>query len=446
MRFVFVLISAILILLSLQHVEFSQSYNNSVELPSAGAIDERPFFSTRRDPAIDYDRQTDDVVAQLARKVDEGTVPLRFDKNSGYLLSVLDALHVPIESQSVIFSKTSLQSHFISPSNPRALFYTDEVSVGFIRNATLLEISVLDAHQGVLFYAIQQQAAEKPRIVRSDSCLSCHELHDTLDVPGLLARSIGVGDEGQTLPDLGNFVTDHRSPLEERFGGWFITGKAGTAHHMGNTMHAVDGPLASSSNKSASTPQVLVNLQGKFDPEGYPSRFSDIAAVMVLDHQVRMTNLLTRVGWETRIALSQEDKNPRDKETAERLIASDTRELVDYMLFVDEAPLRGTFESTSGFQAKFEEQGPRDSHKRSLRQLDLTKRLFRYPCSYMIYSRAFDGLPPAAKNAVYARIWDVLSGKDKAAKYSKLTSADRSAIAGILLETKKDLPAFFKPL
>src|SRR5262249_54643107 len=251
--FVIVLISAVLLLLSLQHVEFSQSYNNSVELPAAGAIDERPFFSTRRDPAIDYDRQTDDVVAQLAQKVDEGTVPLRFDKSSGYLLSVLAALHVPIESQSVIFSKTSLQSHFISPSNPRALFYTDEVSVGFIRNATLLEISVLDAHQGVLFYAIQQQAAEKPRIVRSDSCLSCHELHDTLDVPGLLARSIGVGDEGQTLPDFGNFVTDHRSPLEERFGGWFITGKAGTAHHMGNTMRAVDGPLASSPNKSAST-------------------------------------------------------------------------------------------------------------------------------------------------------------------------------------------------
>jgi len=167
---------------------------------------------------------------------------------------------------------------------------------------------------------------------------------------------------------------------------------------------------------------------------------------MVLDHQVRMTNLLTRVGWESRIALNQEDKNPRDKENAERLIASDTRELVDYMLFVDEAPLRGTFESTSGFQAKFEGQGPRDRHGRSLRQLDLTKRLFRYPCSYMIYSRAFDGLPAVAKNAVYARIWDVLSGKDKAAKYSKLTSADRSAIAGILLETKKDLPAFFKPL
>ncbi len=446
MRLVIVSIAATLILLSLQRVEYSQNYNVSVELPVGGTIEERPFFATRRDPAIDYDRQSNDVVAQLARKVEEGAVQLRFNKTSGYLLSVLNALHVPIESQSVIFSKTSLQSHFISPANPRAIYYTDEVSVGFIRSATLLEIAVLDEHQGVLFYAIQQQAAERPRIIRSDSCLSCHELHDTLDVPGLLVRSMGVGEEGQTMPDFGNFVTDHRSPLEERFGGWFITGKAGTAPHMGNTMLAVDGPQAAQSDKSSSTPKILANLEGQFDPEGYPSRYSDIAAVLVLDHQARMTNLLTRVGWESRIAVNQEEKNPQVRETAERLIAADTRELADYMLFVDEAPLRGTFESSSGFQTKFEEQGPRDSLGRSLRQLDLKKRLLRYPCSYMIYSQAFDGLPAAAKNAFYSRLWEVLSGKEKSAKYSKLTSADRSAIVGILLETKKDLPAYFKPL
>src|SRR4051794_14345934 len=131
MRLVIASVIGALILLSLQHVEFSQSYNNVVELPSSGPIDQRPFFATRRDPVINYDRESNDVVAQLAHKIEDGTVQLHFDKDSGYLLSVLNALHVPVESQSVIFSKTSLQSHFISPANPRALFYTDDVSVGF---------------------------------------------------------------------------------------------------------------------------------------------------------------------------------------------------------------------------------------------------------------------------------------------------------------------------
>src|SRR5262245_17225442 len=154
-----------------------------VVLPTAGLIDERRFFSSMRHPVIEYpDRQTNDVVAELARKVDQGSVQLRFDKDSGFLMSVLEALHVPVETQTVIFSKTSLQSHYISPSNPRALFYTDEVSVGFIRGAPLLEIATLDSQQGVVFYAIDQRPAERPQITRHDSCLSCHLSHRTMDV------------------------------------------------------------------------------------------------------------------------------------------------------------------------------------------------------------------------------------------------------------------------
>src|SRR5438128_792696 len=109
----------------------------SVILPTSGTIDERPFFSTRRHPAIGYDRETQDIAGQLVRKVNSGELRLRFDKSSGYLLSVLEALKVPVESQSLVFSKTSLQSHFINPTNPRALYFSDEASVGFIRNAPL---------------------------------------------------------------------------------------------------------------------------------------------------------------------------------------------------------------------------------------------------------------------------------------------------------------------
>jgi hypothetical protein len=144
--------------------------------------------------------------------------------------------------------------------------------------------------------------------------------------------------------------------------------------------------------------------------------------------------------------MDQMGNSPQDKTNAERLIAADAADLADYMLFVGETPIPGKFESTSGFELQFAAIGPRDSRGRSLRQLDLEKRLMRYPCSYMIYSSAFDGLPNAAKEAVYAKLWAVLSGKDKSRKYSSLTPDIRAAIVGILLETKSGLPAYFKPL
>jgi hypothetical protein len=417
------------------------AYDSVVVLPTKGGLDERPFFSTRRHPAIEYDGATEDVVGELARKVADGTVKLRYEERSGYLRSVLEALHIPTESQAVVFSKTSLQSHYISPANPRAIFFSDDVTLGFIPGAPLMEISALDPRQGVVFYAIEQRPSDRPLIERGDSCLSCHESRNTLDVPGMLARSMAVGTGGQTMPEFGNFISDHRSPFEERWGGWFITGDTGMARHMGNTTLEPNGSAV-----RASGTRTLASLDGKFNLEGYPSHYSDVAAVMVLDHQVRMTNLLTRVGWETRVALDQQTRNPQDKEVADRLIEADARELVDYMLFVDEAPLPGKFKSTSGFSMKFAESGPRDRAGRSLKELDLTKRLFRYPCSYMIYSRAFDQLPAAAKDAVYTRLWSILSEKEKSPKYAKLSRADRVAVAGILLETKTDLPSYFRPL
>jgi hypothetical protein len=413
-----------------------------VELPTTGNLSERPFFSNRRYPSIDYaDSPTSDVVAELKRKVDDGSVKLPFEGRSGYLRPVMEALHLPAESQTVVFSKTSLQSHYISPANPRAIFFSDDVSVAFIPDAPLLEIAVLDPHQGVVFYAISQRPANRPEIVRSDSCLSCHEGHDTMDIPGMLVRSVATGTGGETLTDFGNFVSDQQSPFEERWGGWFVTGKTGSAHHMGNLMLSPDKPL-----RSSALPSPLASLDGKFNLEGYPSHFSDVASVLVLNHQMKMINLMVRVGWETRVAMDQMGKSSQDKANAERLIEADAADLVDYMLFVNEAPITGKFESTSGFQAQFAAAGPKDSKGRSLRQLDLEKRLMRYPCSYMIYSPAFDGLPDASKNAVYSKLWAVLSGKDKSRKYSYLTADIRAAIVGILLETKQGLPAYFKPL
>jgi hypothetical protein len=418
-------------------------YETAVQLPTTGSINDRPFLSSRRHPSIAYsDSPTTDVVAALKGKLEEGTASIRFEGRGGYLRSVMEALQVPAESQSVVFSKTSLQSHYISPSSPRAIFFSDDVALAFVPESPLLEIAALDPHQGVVFYAVVQRPAEKPQILRSDSCLSCHEAHDTLDVPGMLVRSVGAGTGGETLTEFGDFVSDQRSPFEQRWGGWFITGKTGSARHMGNMMLLPNGTKAGTSG----SPIPLASLEGKFNLEGYPSRFSDVGAVLVLNHQMKLINLLTRVGWETRVALDEMNRNPQLKAKAERLIAADAGELVDYMLYVDEVPLPGRFESTSGFQMQFSATGPRDKRGRSLRQLDLETRLMRYPCSYMIYSPAFDGLPAATKEAVYARMWAVLSGKDTSRKYAKLTPALRADIVGILLDTKPGLPAYFKPL
>jgi hypothetical protein len=413
-----------------------------IDLPASGTIDERAFFGTRRDPAIDYDRPTLDVVADLIRKVDDGTVKLRDQGSGGYLRSVLEALQIPISSQSVVFSKTSLQQHYISPANPRAIYFSDNVIVAFIRNAPLLELAALDSHQGMVFYALQRGEGDQPQIVRADACLSCHEVRETLGVPGLIARSLPVSAGGQPLPEAIPFSSDHRSPFAERWGGWFVTGGTGRTRHMGNTLSSADG----SAPRPARPPQQLASLEGKFDPDGYLSQYSDVAALMTLNHQVRMINLMTRVGYETRIALEQLQKNAQSAAAANRLIAADAGELVDYLLFVDESPLPEKFESTSGFQQQFERYGPRDRRGRTLKQLDLESRLFRYPCSYMIYSPAFDGLPQPTRDAIYARMWDILSGRDRADKYATLTPQLRADIVDILLDTKPGLPQYFHSL
>jgi hypothetical protein len=254
-------------------------------------------------------------------------------------------------------------------------------------------------------------------------------------------RSVGAGVHGEMLTQFGDFVSDHRSPFEQRWGGWFVTGNTAPVHHMGNTLLVADENYG-----SASAPKRVASLDDGVDLTGYPSRTSDVAAVMTLNHQVRMTNLMTRVGWETRIALDQEKKNPIEKARAQRVIDADARELAEYILFIDEAPLPAALQSSTGFQAAFAAGAPKDKRGRSFKQLDLKKRLLQYPCSYMIYSRAFDGLPAAAKDAVYATMWAILSGKEKSPRYAKLSAAERAAIVDILVDTKPGLPAYFRRL
>jgi hypothetical protein len=118
-------------------------------------------------------------------------------------------------------------------------------------------------------------------------------------------------------------------------------------------------------------------------------------------------------------------------------------EVVDYMLFVREAPIGDDIRSSSGFRERFEQQGPFDRKGRSLRQFDLRRRLMRYPLSYMVYSPLFEGLPGTAKDAVYRRLWQVLSGTARGPQYQHLSVGDRRAIVEIVRDTKRDIPPYF---
>jgi hypothetical protein len=163
-----------------------------------------------------------------------------------------------------------------------------------------------------------------------------------------------------------------------------------------------------------------------------------VVALMMLEHQATMTNLITRAGWEARLA-EYKPGAPLAQGAPDEAV----REMVDYLLFVDEAPLPAGIRGASGFAAAFSARGPRDAKGRSFRELDLQTRLLRYPCSYMIYSPAFDALPAKAKAAVYERMWHVLSGRVTGEPYTRLSLADRRAIVEILRATKPGLPALF---
>jgi hypothetical protein len=405
---------------------------------SAGQLTKRRFAGSIEHPAIEYaTRPAADDVTRVNRRLESGELQLAVTPDSGYLRSVLAALDVPVESQILVFTKTGVQSQFTSPANPRAFYFNDSVIVGYIRGAPIIEIAALDPQQGVMFYALAQNATSPIRLTRRNQCLSCHESITSLDVPGMLVRSVVPGIDGFPLRQLGFVVVDHRTPFAQRWGGWYVTGTHGAMRHMGNaTVRDVE---TAESMISADTLN-LKSLEGRFETRGYPSAQSDIVALMVFEHQMHASNLLVRLGWDARVA--QFDKK-LDVDAGPLREAID--ELVDYFLFVDEAPLTAKVTGTAAFAERFIARGPRDRRGRSLRELDMTTRMMRYPCSYMIYTAAFDGLPAVVRDAVYRRLWRVLSGEDKAPRYARLSGDDRRAIIEILRDTKQDLPEYFRP-
>ena len=396
------------------------------------------FLGSSEDPAIAYSTAPlNNAVSEINRKLQDGSAQLTFEGRSGYLRSALSALDIPLDSQMLVFSKTSFQQKRISETNPRALFFNDRVALGLVRDGDLIEVAAHDKNEGMVFYTLDQRQAIRPEFRRVLTCLACHMAGDTLGVPGMLmfstASSPGAGAPGQSV------MTDHRSVLERRWGGWYVTGRSGSIRHGGNGAATIGG----------GRDRDLASVTGLFDGDGYPSMSSDIVALLVLSHQIHMTNLLTRVGWEARAAdpalHAPFVAAPGEDQQIARMMSGIAAEVVDYLLFVDEAPLADRIEGSSAFAQRFAAIGPRDARGRSLHELDLARRLMKYPCSYEIYSGAFDALPSSAKAPIYQRMWQVLSGEERGDRYrAALPLADRRAIVEILKDTKRDLPAYFQ--
>lgn len=404
---------------------------------------------------LDYERepisysQTEpvDQVHQLADRIVSGQSALTWEKDHGYLKSLLRELGIDVSTQTLVFSKTSLQVGRISPRTPRAIYFNDDVYVGWVPRGDIIEVSAADPALGATFYALSQKPSDQPLLKRETSrCLQCHGSTHTRRVPGHIVRSVYPDQNGQPIFRLGTHHSDHTSPFRERFGGWYVTGTHGNERHMGNQwLKDPDNSEELELDAGAN----VTDLSASLNLSRYLSPHSDIVALMVLQHQVHMHNVLTAANHSGRLTMRDatimnralERNEDHESESTRRRFESAAEKVVKALLFCDEFALTSAVTGTSEFQTKFERQGPFDKSGRSLRQFDLQQRLFAYPCSFLIYSDACRALPNKILSRIYQRLDDILSGQDMSDTYAHLTAADRAAIKQILEQTGICLPA-----
>lgn len=413
-------------------------------LSSLSVLSVRAQDDIDRPPIAYAETPAHDAIARLQEQLDAGEVQLQWDEQFGWLPSLLEALRVPRSSQVLVFSKTSLQLARISPRRPRALYFGDNIYLGSVQHGDLIEVSAVDPQQGAIFYALDQQPSDSPKLRRTDAdCLACHLSSRTNDVPGYLLRSVFPAQSGHPHFELGTTTTDQSTDFAERYGGWYVTGTHGQMRHRGNAIADKDAKPPLDIEAGAN----LTDLATLLNTDRYLTPHSDLVALMVLEHQATMHNLITWANYEARRAAHYDAtwnetlKRSADfrSEVSQRRIASAGEKLLQYLLFSGEFLLTSPVAGTSDFAAEFERLGPRDGQGRSLREFDLQRRLFKYPCSFLIYSDSFAALPPAMREYVDQRLGEILSGEDRSAEFAHLTSADRQAIREILVDT---LPGF----
>ena len=356
---------------------------------------------------------SNNVVEALEAKLEKGEIKFTYAPDGhGYLKSVLEALKVSPDSQVLPFTKSSLQFDRIGPDTPRAVYFSDDVAVGAVHPGGLIEILANDRRGGVAFYTIDNSTSGKPHLQEESArCVVCHGMVNNV-TPGWIVANITAAADG--MPQIPNPAhpfdfTDQTRPFEDRWGGWYVTGKSENMRHLGNV-------TASDPGKPFDLPEghTLASLSGRFDPAHTLKPSSDIVALLTLEHQTGFIDRLYALNMHYSDAALDD--------------------LVAYMTFANEVALPGAVTGDSGFAADFAKRGPTDSKGRSLRAFDLKTRLFRYPLSYMVYSTAFDTLKPDIRDKLYRRLHDALKAK----------GADGAEAIAILAETKPGLPDYWK--
>jgi hypothetical protein len=368
---------------------------------------------------VDYlSAATTDHVARLMADVAAGKATLAHDESGGYLPALLKALDVPVESQLLLFSRTSLQARHIGPQNPRAIYFTDEVTVGWIPDAPIIEVMAQDPVKGSVFYSIPQTADGFHPRREPTRCNGCHSTVRSAGVPGFLVRSFETDLRGGPLT--GKARISHASPIEDRWGGWFLTGTTPKQPHRGNLLGKDDF------ERHAAEPLhrgALAELSSLTDLKRYPTKSSDVAAALVFDHYGDTYNLLMRVNAEQRLGKPLKGMD----------------NLVTALLLMDEAPLIGPITGEGGFASRYLQQGPRDAQGRSLRELDLDRRVFKWGVSPLVYSQTFGDLPEQAHREVQTRMTALLDGSAEWTGPERSETVRRTALE-ILRETIPDWP------
>jgi hypothetical protein len=421
-------------------------------LPVVAAL----LLATAPDPPVGHSTPSpqaspSDPVARLQARLDAGEAQLEFDPVRGYLPSLLDELGIAVSTQGLVFSRTSLQTDRVAPWNPRAVYFSDDVYVGWVPESPLLEVAAIDPLEGVVFYSLDQDPEGPPAFRReTTTCLMCHESAVTGGAPGLIVRSVLTDRMGYPIVNVHEGSTTDRTPIADRWGGWYVTGSHAGRDHAGNLLapvlsHEVPDRRSFLRQFDRSGSGAVMDLQGRFDLAPYPIPDSDMVALMVLTHQAQVHNLIAAVHAEAREALRFQamaasrpgaTEGPEDLPAGARArLDASVERLVRALLFVGEAPLEGPVKGTSSFVGDFESSGVRDGRGRSLRELELETRLFRYPLSFMVGSDAFLALPRVAKDTAYRRIREVLGGEDRSEPFRHLDDSLRQALLEILRET-----------
>jgi hypothetical protein len=347
---------------------------------------------------IDYFSESDDnVIQRLQARLDNREVQFKPQVGTGYLLDLLRVLAVPVESQTLVFSKTSVNQALIKPATPRAIYFNDEITVGWVPAAAAIEITLQDAVKGTLFYTLPQPvevakdeagtSSDSPesttiRFRRDGRCTACHVSTRTLNVPGHILSSFLTDAKGQ--PREGYSSINHSTDFSKRWGGWYVTGRAPNLIHWGNLIGDAD---VQHHKQDPGFRGVVEDLSSLVDLSQYPSPHSDAVAMVVLNHQMHFYNLVNRVSFEHRL---------NRRSNAEEL-------LVRYALMQDQAALAGPVSGSTRYAALFQAAGT-DVSSRSLRELDLKDRLFVHDLSPFILSSSFQSLPVEVKSRLYERL------------------------------------------